>query len=164
LTSASWNAIVSLDWLSGAGAGLAGFVCESGGVVSGLRSVVPLPERQEITLQPPSLYDSADILTACGIAFGAVFVLLITLSAIMQLITLIFPEEQTALPAPARSRAGLPKAASVPPPVPSRRDRTRRRQARQAEHTVDPPVVAAIATAVAAAIPGAKVIRIEEKS
>ena len=35
-----------------------------------------------------------DILSACLIAFGAVFALLTSLAIVMQLITLVFPEEE----------------------------------------------------------------------
>ncbi len=115
-------------------------------------------------MQPPNLYDSADILNACGIAFGAVFVLLIALAAIMQLITLVFPGEQAALAAPASPRAALPKATSVPPPEPRRKAKAAVQEPTDHETTVDPPVVAAIAGAVASMIPGATVIRIEEES
>lgn len=114
-------------------------------------------------MQPPNLYDSADILNACGIAFGAVFVLLVALAAIMQLITLIFPDEQAALTAPA-PRAALPQAASVPPPVPRRKAKAAAQEPTDRERYVDPPVVAAISNAVASMIPGATVIRIEEES
>jgi len=115
-------------------------------------------------LQPPNLYDSADILNACGIAFGAVFVLLVALAAIMQLITLIFPDEQAALAAPPPPRAALPLAASVPPPVPRRKAKAAGQEPTDRELYVDPPVVAAISNAVASMIPGATVIRIEEES
>ncbi len=111
-------------------------------------------------MQPPSMYDSADILNACGIAFGAVFVLLLALAAIMQLITLIFPEEQPVLDEPDRPAAALAAAAVPKPP---------RRQVAVQEPTdrkpsIDPPVVAAISNAVATLNPGATVIRIEEES
>jgi hypothetical protein len=106
-------------------------------------------------LQPPSMYDSADILNACGIAFGAVFVLLIALAAIMHLITLIFPEEALTLEQPERRMAGLPQRAQPEPIAQPPRDR---------QQHIDPPVVAAISNAVASMMPGAAVIRIEEES
>jgi len=65
------------------------------------------------------------ILIACAAAFAAVFALLTFLAIVMQLITLVFPED---------------------------------------EPSTDAPVVAAISSAVAAVIPGAKVVRIEEES
>ena len=64
------------------------------------------------------------ILTACSLAFAAVFVLLSFLAMVMQVLVTLFPERKT---------------------------------------EVDPGVVAAISTSVAAVMPGARVIRIEEK-
>jgi len=66
-----------------------------------------------------------NLLTACGIAFLAVFLLLSLLAGVMQLITLIFPERK---------------------------------------FSVDPALVAAVTSAVAFVIPGARVTKIEEKS
>ncbi|RLB62301.1 MAG: hypothetical protein DRI90_09375 [Deltaproteobacteria bacterium] len=106
---------------------------------------------------------SADILNACGIAFGAVFVLLIALAAIMQLITLIFPEEQVALGEPERPAAALRQPALRQPAL-AQQPAATAHEPRDRQQQIDPPVVAAISNAVASIIPGATVIRIEEES
>jgi len=66
-----------------------------------------------------------NLLSACGIAFLAVFLLLSLLAGLMQLITIVFPA------------------------------RTSR---------IDPSLVAAVSSAVAVLIPGARVTKLEEKS
>ncbi len=114
-------------------------------------------------MQPPSMVASADILNACGIAFGAVFVLLIALAAIMQLITLIFPEEQVALGEPERPAAALRQPALRQPAL-AQQPAATAHEPRDRQQQIDPPVVAAISNAVASIIPGATVIRIEEES
>ena len=73
------------------------------------------------TVLPPE----PSIIIACAAAFAAVFGLLTFLAVVMQLITLVFPED---------------------------------------EPSIDSPVVAAISSAVASVIPGARVVRIEEES
>lgn len=119
-------------------------------------------------MQPPSMVASADILNACGIAFGAVFVLLIALAAIMHLITLIFPEEQVALGEPERPAAALRQPALRQPalrqPALAQQPAATAHEPRDRQQQIDPPVVAAISNAVASIIPGATVIRIEEES
>ncbi len=85
------------------------------------------------------MYDFS-LVTICLMAFTAVFVLLTTLAIIMRLIMVLFPFTE-------EERKAARKVSSVRP---------------SSAATIDEPLIAAIATAAAAAFPGTKISKIEE--
>ena len=84
------------------------------------------------------------LLDICGIAFAVVFGLLTLLAITIHVITLVFPASEST----EREPASLPQGKQPP---------------RETQPEVDLAVVAAISTAVATMIPGARVTRVEEK-
>ena len=92
------------------------------------------------------------VLTICGVAFAAVFILLTILSIIQRIITALFPADA---PEPAATRK---------PAVPPGREAAPPRAAQASPGpAADPAVVAVITGAVMNLYPHARVTRIEEE-
>ncbi len=98
---------------------------------------------------------SSDLLSACGIAFAAVFSLLAFLAVVMHLIAVAFPGSERDLGRSAPRRQPPPE----PPPEPAP---ARPAAEPAAARAIDPAVAVAIANTTATAFAGARVTRIEE--